>query len=120
MLGLLVLASAFALPFGDAHKVVIRDLWYTLWLVAVCFSYLAGCWYYGGMTVGMRAWKVALVSSDERQVSRMQCVLRFFAAVVSLAFFALGIVWALVDKKKRCWHDLAAGTVLINLGKRNG
>jgi len=113
MLGLLILASAVALPFGNMNKVVFQDFWFTLWLAAVCFAYLSICWRYGGMTVGMRAWKVRLVSNDGQIVSWPRCLLRFLVAVVSLSVFGLGILWALVDKKNRGWHDLAARTLMI-------
>ena len=113
ILGLLMLASALALPFGDAHKVIFRDFWFTLWLFAVCFAYLGACWHYGGMTVGMRAWRVRLVSLDGGKVPWSKCLLRFLVGSISLALLGLGIGWALMDKKNRGWHDLAAGTLLI-------
>jgi uncharacterized RDD family membrane protein YckC len=115
ILGLLILASALALPFGNIDKVVFRDVWFTLWLFAVCFAYLGSCWRYGGMTVGMRAWKVRLVSSDGQIISWPGCLLRFLVGMVSLTVLGLGIFWALVDKKNRGWHDLAARTLLVKL-----
>lgn len=113
LLGLLILATAVALPFGDVNKVAMRDFWFTLWLLAVCFAYLGGCWRYGGMTVGMRAWRVRLVSYDDHIISWPRCLLRFFVGMVSLGALGLGILWALVDSRNRGWHDLAARTILI-------
>ncbi len=113
LLGLLMLASAVALPFGNTEKVALRDFWFTLWLLFVCFAYLGGCWRYGGMTVGMRAWRIKLVNDNDQPVSWPGCLLRFFVGVLSVSAFGLGILWALVDKKNRGWHDLAARTLLI-------
>jgi len=113
LLGLLILASAVALPFGNTHKVALHDFWFTLWLLLVCFAYLGGCWRYAGMTVGMRAWRIKLVSSDDQQVSWLKCLMRFFVGALSLAVLGIGILWSLVDKKNRGWHDLAARTLLI-------
>ncbi len=113
LLGLLLLASATALPFGDVHKLALRDFWFTLWLLAVCFVYLGACWRYGGMTVGMRAWKIKLVSGTDKFISWPRCLLRFSIAAISLAAFGLGIFWSIFDLKNRSWHDLAAATVLI-------
>jgi uncharacterized RDD family membrane protein YckC len=117
LLGLLILAAVVALPFGDVDKVAMRDFWFTLWLLAVCFAYLGGCWRYGGMTVGMRAWRVRLVSYDGQMISWLGCLVRFFVGVVSLGALGLGILWALVDSKNRGWHDLAARTILIKQNK---
>ena len=113
LIGLLILATAIALPFGDVHKVALHDFWFTFWLLAVCFAYLGGCWRYGGMTVGMRAWRVRLISSNQRTISWSRCLLRFMVGLFSLGAGGIGILWALVDSKNRGWHDLAARTVLI-------
>jgi uncharacterized RDD family membrane protein YckC len=117
LLGLLILASAIALPFGNVDKVALHNFWFTLWLLTVCFAYFGICWRYGGLTVGMRAWRVKLVSASEQVISWPVCLLRFLVGLVSLSVFGLGILWALVDSKNRGWHDLAAHTLLINTGK---
>jgi len=113
LMGLLMMASAIALPFGSENTIAFRDFWFTFWLFLVCFAYLGGCWRYGGMTVGMRAWKIKLVSDNDEIISWPRCFLRFLVALVSLLVLGLGILWALVDRNKRCWHDLAARTLLI-------
>jgi uncharacterized RDD family membrane protein YckC len=119
LLGLLILASAAALPFGDINKVALHDFWFTLWLLTVCFAYLGGCWRNGGITLGMRAWRVRLVSCDEQVISWPRCLLRFLVGLISLGAFGLGIFWAIVDSKNRGWHDLAARTLLIKTPKNN-
>ncbi len=113
LLGLLILAAAIALPFGDVNKHALHDFWFTLWLFTVCFAYLGGCWRYGGITVGMRAWRVRLISADGRKISWSRCLLRFLVGLVSLGLLGIGILWALVDSRNRGWHDLAARTLLI-------
>ena len=118
LLAVLILAAAVALPFGNVNKVALKDFWFTLWLLLACFAYLGGCWRYGGMTMGMRAWRIRLVSSDARAVSWPRCLLRFLTGIVSLGVFGLGIFWALVDSRNRAWHDLAARTLLIKSAGR--
>lgn len=118
LLALLIVASAIALPFGDINKVAFKDFWFSMWLLAVCFAYLGGLWRYGGMTLGMRAWRVRLVGADGTQISWHGCLLRFLVGLVSLCAFGLGILWALVDAKNRTWHDLAARTLLVKVPKR--
>lgn len=117
LLGLLIVATAVALPFGDTQKIAFQDPVFTLWLILVCFAYLAGFWRYGSMTLGMRAWRVRIVSNDGNRISWPRCLLRFLTALVSLAAFGLGFLWALLDKKKRCWHDLAGNTTLVKIDK---
>jgi uncharacterized RDD family membrane protein YckC len=113
LLGLLIIASAVALPFGKLQKFALEDFWFTLWLVVVCFAYLGASWRYARMTLGMRAWHVRIVSGDERPVSWPRCLLRFLVGAISLAALGAGVFWALIDRKKRAWHDLAAKTLLV-------
>lgn len=109
-----MVGSALALPFGEAQKIAFQDFWFTLWLVFVCFAYLGGCWHYSGMTVGMRAWRVRLISTDSEKISWPKCLLRFSLGGLSLAIFGLGFAWALFDQKSRTWHDIAAQTLLVS------
>lgn len=113
MLGLLMVATAIALPFGETEKLALRDFWFTLWLILVCFLYLAGCWHSAGMTVGMRAWRVKIVNANGGKISWLRCLLRFLVGFVSIGALGIGLIWALFDKKKRCWHDFAGHTLLI-------
>jgi uncharacterized RDD family membrane protein YckC len=113
LIGLLMLGSALALPFGDNPKIALQDFWFTLWLLLVCFAYLGGCWHYHGMTVGMRAWRVKLINTNGGKISWPGCLLRFLVGGVSLGVVGLGFVWVLFDKKSRTWHDIAARTLLI-------
>ena len=117
LLGLLIVASAIALPFGDIDKVAFQDFWFTMWLLSTCFAYLGGLWRYGGMTLGMRAWRVRLVGYDGQNISWPGCLLRFIVGLVSLGALGLGFFWALVDSKNRTWHDLAAQTLLVKIQK---
>ncbi len=113
ILGLLMIASAIALPIGNSSKFALRDFWFTAWLTLVCFAYLGACWHYAGMTVGMRAWRLQLITADKEMISWPMCFIRFGTAIVSLGLFGAGFLWSLADRKNRTWHDLAANTLLL-------
>ena len=40
-------------------------------------------------------------------------ILRMIGYWVSGAVFYLGYIWIFIDKRKRGWHDLIAGTVVV-------
>jgi len=113
VVGLLMVASALALPFGRLEKIAGQDLFFTLWLLLVFFLYLAGCWRSAGMTVGMRAWRVKLVDASGGEITWLRCALRFVTGFASFGVLGLGLLWSLFDRKNRCWHDLAGQTLLI-------
>jgi uncharacterized RDD family membrane protein YckC len=110
---LLLLATAVALPLEFLGQQALRDPWLTLYLGFVWFLYEAWCWRRAGMTLGMRAWQVRLVTDDGGRLGWGRCLLRFLAGIVGAAALGAGLLWALVDAQKRCWHDLVAGTRLL-------
>jgi uncharacterized RDD family membrane protein YckC len=66
----------------------------------------------------MRAWRIRLVSANDRTVTWPRCLLRLLVGCVSVGAFGLGVLWALVDSNNRAWHDLAAKTLLVKFAKQ--
>lgn len=110
--GLLLLATALASPFDQGNQQALRDPWFTLYLLGVWFAYLAVGWIRGGMTIGMRAWRIQLRREDGGPVTLKTCLLRFVVSLLAAASFGLGFLWTLFDAKQRAWHDIASGTRL--------
>lgn len=113
--GLLLIATALASPFDQGNQQALRDPWFTLYLFGVWFAYLAVGWIRGGMTVGMRAWRIQLRREDGGPVTWKACLLRFAVSLLAAASFGLGFLWALFDPKQRAWHDIASGTRLYRI-----
>ncbi len=113
VIALLLLATALALLAGSGQVIAGQDPLFTLYLALVWFLYLAWFWRKGGMTVGMRAWKVMIVSDRGGVPGWGQCALRFLVSLVSAACFGLGFAWSLFEPEKRTWQDLASGTRLL-------
>ena len=97
------------------HKLLVQAL-----LLAVTGAYFVVSWRRGGQTIGMRAWRLRVVSSDGKSLDARQALVRFGVALLSLGAFGLGFCWALFDAHNRTWHDMAAGTVLVRLEKGPG
>jgi len=88
------------------------------YLLALGFGYLYPSWRFSGQTLGMRAWKIRLVS-DQKPFRLRQALLRYIAGLASLATFGLGFAWSLVRADRRAWPDLASDSRLIVLGGRS-
>jgi uncharacterized RDD family membrane protein YckC len=113
IMALLMLAAALALLAQSGDKTAFRDPGYTAYLLAVWYLYLAWCWRRGGMTLGMRAWRVRIIDNNGNRPGWAQCTLRFLCSVLSAAALGSGFIWSLFDREKRCWHDIASGTRLL-------
>jgi uncharacterized RDD family membrane protein YckC len=61
----------------------------------------------------LRAWKIKVLTLDQKSISWKQALLRFATAIVSWGFFGLGFFWILIDKNRRSWHDHLSKTALF-------
>lgn len=71
-------------------------------------------WLSGGATPGKMATKLKVV--DERtgnNISTKQAIIRYIGYFISAFCFLLGLIWVAIHSKKRGWHDMLAGTVVI-------
>lgn len=112
-----VLALAMSLGALDIRrsgdKLLVQSL-----VVLFSAAYFVVSWLRGGQTIGMKPWRLRVVSGDGSPLSLRQALLRFVVALASLAAAGLGFWWALIEPRKRTWHDLAAGTLVVRLDPR--
>jgi uncharacterized RDD family membrane protein YckC len=84
-----------------------------LWLLTGAYAVIS--WRRGGQTIGMRPWRLKVVAADGQPASWRALCLRYAVATISMLAFGLGMLWCLVDRDRRGWHDLAAGTRFVRL-----
>ena len=83
-------------------------------LFAVSIAYFPYFWTHGGQTPGMRPFGLKVVMDrDGGPVTLGPALLRLFGFWLDAFVFYLGFAWVLIDKRRRGWHDLIAGTVVI-------
>jgi len=89
-------------------------------IILLCTSFLFFSWFWmhGGQTLGMKTWRVQLISMDGTQIDWRKSAIRFIGAIISWLVFGLGFFWSLFDKDKRTWHDMLSATKLIQLPKK--
>ncbi len=113
VLALLMLATLLAMLLGTGQKTAFRDPGFTLYLLFVWYLYVGWCWHRGGMTVGMRAWRIRIEDDLGRKPSWGKTIIRFLASLLSAALLGAGFLWSLVDSENRTWHDIISGTRLV-------
>jgi uncharacterized RDD family membrane protein YckC len=113
VVSLLMLAALLAIFVGFGGQTALQDPVYTVYLLFVWFSYLTWCWHKGGMTVGMRAWRVRIEDADGNRPGWGRSSIRFLASLLSAATAGAGFLWSLADSGKRTWHDMLSGTRLV-------
>lgn len=77
-------------------------------------GYFPFFWVRAGQTPGMRPFNLYVVrDNDGGRISTGQALLRLVGTWVAALPLYLGFVWIFIDPRRRGWHDLIAGTVVI-------
>ena len=84
-------------------------------LIITVGAFFIGFWTWGGQTPGMRTWRLRVERDSGQALRPGRTLLRFAAAVPSIALFGAGIWWALIDSQRRTWPDLLARTRVVVL-----
>lgn len=85
---------------------------------AAMLGFHAWFWSHGGQTLGMRAWRIRLLTEDGTPVGPKQATVRYLLAWLSVLPLGLGYWWSLFDKRRRAWHDTLSHTMLVVLEKK--
>ena len=65
-------------------------------------------------TPGMAFLKISIAGVDGRSPTASQVIIRVLVSILSAAPLGLGFTWALFNRERRTWHDLAADTIVIS------
>lgn len=90
------------------YKTVIQN-WVAVWVI----SFFAWFWKNGGQTIGMRAWRLRLFSTNDKSLGYSRVLLRIF-----VSFCGLGTLLVLLDfRHKLALQDRIAKTEILVLTK---
>ncbi|TAK63582.1 RDD family protein [Methylobacter sp.] len=113
LIALLFVATAVLLPLNAGEAFTDQQFFFPIYLLLVSFFFYAWFWTHGGQTLGLRAWKIKVLTLDMKPISWKQALLRFITAIISWSFFGLGFLWILIDKNQRSWHDHLSQTAVF-------
>jgi uncharacterized RDD family membrane protein YckC len=88
------------------------DWWFRAYLIATSLLFFGAFWT-RGETLGMRAWRLRIVTRDGRPPGWGRALARGAAALLSWLPLGAGFLWVLVDRERLAWHDRITGTRLI-------
>jgi uncharacterized RDD family membrane protein YckC len=66
-------------------------------------------------TVGMMVLKIKVVDLKGKRISFLRALGRNFSTIFSILPLGIGLWYATTDSRKRCWHDLIAGTYVVKI-----
>ena len=109
---ILFFASALVLLFNQGEAIE-SNPWFSLYLLLTLFTFYAWFWNKSGQTLGMKVWKIRIVSESGGNPSWATCYLRLISALLSLLCLGLGYWWRLF--KPYTWHDRLSKTRIIDV-----
>ena len=113
----LFLATLMILPLISRTAIESGNLAYNLYLLTMAYLYFSWQWMNGGQTLGMKSWRIQLVTMNNQRPDWKQTTLRFLLAMLSWSLLGTGFLWSLFDKERLALHDRLSSTRLILLEK---
>lgn len=109
---ILFVVVGISIAFNQGEAIENRPIIYlSLFLVVLVFY--GWFWSRSGQTLGMRAWKVRIISEFGGNPSWSTCSLRIVFAIFSIACFGMGYWWRLF--KPYTWHDKLSQTKVVDV-----
>ena len=110
---LLVIAALAWAVIGNSAGITVF-FFGLLAVILVSLAYFPWFWARGGQTPGMRPFGLRVVrDSDGGPIGGAQAIVRLIGLWVNAIAFYIGYIWIFIDDRRRGWHDLIAGTVVI-------
>ncbi|MGH8550362.1 MAG: RDD family protein [Methylococcales bacterium] len=113
LIGLLFAATACILPFHEGEAIVPDQWLFPVYLVGVSFLFYGWFWTHGGQTLGMRAWKIRVISRSGGALTWPQALVRFIGAILSWSAAGIGYWWIAFSKEHNGWHDSLSGSRIV-------
>ena len=115
---LLMIYTFAALPFTHGQAVMRETAgpWVYLYragIIALIGGYYVLNWIRSGQTLGMRAWRLRVVSSAGQPLTAAQAIRRFLYGLLAWPPAALGVLWLYLDPAPLALHDRLSGTRML-------
>jgi len=85
-----MVASAITLPFTHGKPVEPGNPFMTTYIFFVWYGFYAWFWTHGGQTLGMRSWKIKLITDAGEPLSLWHALLRFITGIPAWTLITIG------------------------------
>ena len=97
----------------ESYQPALQGPLFQLGLGIALLAFFVGFWIKKGATLGMQTWRMKLIDLNGDRPNLGTCVARALLGTLSFAFFGVGYLWSLVDKKNRTLHDILSKTRVV-------
>lgn len=107
------------LPITKGQAISSGNIFYVIYLLLIAYVYFGWQWTHGGQTLGMRTWKVKLISDSRNSIDWKKATIRFGLSILSWLLLGGGFLWALFNKDHKTLHDQFSSTRLIRTDRQD-
>lgn len=83
----------------------------------VGFLFFGWFWTHGGQTLGLKTWRVKLISDIGNTISWKQALLRYIASLLCWLSLGVGFIWSYTNRDRLAWNDLWSNTRLKRISE---
>ena len=113
---ILIIAIAFveifAASFARDRELPITQMVFWTGLILSLFYYV-GMWASSGQTIGKSTLGIKVVGKNGKPLPVGRALLRWIGFIISGVVFSLGFLWIEFSKQRRGWHDIIAGSYVV-------
>jgi uncharacterized RDD family membrane protein YckC len=113
LIAVLFFATLIVLPLNHAQAFDPDSRLFSVYLALVGCVFYSWFWTHGGQTLGMRAWKIRLVTNDGHSPDWSHALLRCVFGLLSWGLAGGGFLYILLNKKRLALHDIASNTLMV-------
>ncbi len=115
-LALMVQIKLFHKSFDEGELGNLGPAGFFGWALII-FLFYSYFWQRGGQTLGMRAWRLKILTKENTKPNWQHCLIRAIIAPISLFCGLLGYFWQLMDSENLTLHDRFSSTKIVLLSK---
>jgi len=116
IIALLFVAGFVAMLFTGGSAVPSGNIAFQLWLLVVLAGYFALSWRFAGQTMGMRSWRLRVVSADGADMRWGTIGQRLLTGAL-FGLPLIGFLGCLYQPQRQSWQDTLGGTLTVLLPK---
>ena len=115
LIAIWIVATWGFLVFEFALSSKLPKFIFQIYLFAIAGFYFVFCWQKTGQTLGSKAWKLKLLTSDLDVIPTKTCLVRYLLATAGAGLFGVNWFWCLFDRNRQSLVDRLLKTKLISV-----
>ncbi|GAB1259363.1 RDD family protein [Aurantivibrio plasticivorans] len=113
----LAIGKAVGVPVEQAQQPLLFSIAVQLGWAGVIAGFYCYFWVHGGQTLGMRAWRLRLVTPEGQPVRAIQAAKRCAISPFGVLLGGIGYWWCWLNSERKALHDLLSDTTVVCLPK---